>query len=149
MPKCAPLEPLVPGRDSRELDDLDNHLVSDAFRDVAVERLGGAVQIPTQSYDDTSDIGEDARWDIIYSFADYLDKSFPLVHAKLQREKVNTHGLLFTEHIFRYRPGWDREQNGIGSIHTVDESIGVQGHVDAVRWMVGWVRNMDEAVLAG
>jgi len=31
----------------------------------------------------------------------------------------------------------------------VDESIGVQGHVDAVRWMVGWVRNMDEAVLAG
>lgn len=52
-----------------------------------------------------------------------------------------------SEHIFRYGPGWDREQEGLGNIHTVDERMGVQGHVDTVRWMVRWVRNVDEAVL--
>jgi Gly-Xaa carboxypeptidase len=29
----------------------------------------------------------------------------------------------------------------------VDERMGVKGHVDATRWMVGWIRNMDEAEL--
>lgn len=52
-----------------------------------------------------------------------------------------------TENIFRYGPGWDKEQVGLGNIHTVDEKVGVQAHLDTVRWMVGWIRNMDEAVL--
>jgi Gly-Xaa carboxypeptidase len=50
-----------------------------------------------------------------------------------------------SEHIFRYGPGWDKDQLGMGNIHTVDERIGVQAHVDAVRWMAAFVRNMDEA----
>lgn len=52
-----------------------------------------------------------------------------------------------SEHIFRYGPGWDREQKGLGSIHTVDERVGVKGHVDTTKWMVAWIRNMDEAEL--
>lgn len=78
------------------MDAMESYLTSDGFRDVAIERLAGAVQIPTQSYDDMGEIGEDARWDIFYLFAEYLEKTFPLVHATLQREKVNTHGLLYT-----------------------------------------------------
>ena len=50
-----------------------------------------------------------------------------------------------TEHIFRYGPGWDREQGGMGNIHTVDEKIGVQAHLDTVKWMAAFIRNMDEA----
>lgn len=50
-----------------------------------------------------------------------------------------------SEHIFRYGPGWDKEQTALGNIHTVDERMGVQGHVDAVRWFWAFVRNMDEA----
>lgn len=75
---------------------MESYLTSNDFRDVAIGRLTGAVKIPTQSYDDMGAIGEDARWDIFYSFADYLEKTYPLVHATLQKENVNTHGLLFT-----------------------------------------------------
>lgn len=50
-----------------------------------------------------------------------------------------------SENIFRYSPGWDKEQDGLGNIHTVDEKIGLQAHVDVVRWMSGFIRNMDEA----
>lgn len=70
------------------------YLHSDEFRKLAITRLSGAVQIPTQSYDDMGDIGVDPRWDVFDSFADYLTKTFPLTHAALQLEKVNTHGLL-------------------------------------------------------
>ncbi|KAF2655193.1 vacuolar carboxypeptidase-like protein Cps1 [Lophiostoma macrostomum CBS 122681] len=52
-----------------------------------------------------------------------------------------------SENIFRYGPGWDREQTGFGNIHTVDEKVGAKAHVDTVRWMAGFVRNMDEANL--
>ncbi|EOA91697.1 uncharacterized protein SETTUDRAFT_162319 [Exserohilum turcica Et28A] len=75
---------------------METYLSSDDFRNVAIERLSGAVKIPTQSYDDMGDIGTDPRWDIFYSFADYLSKTYPLAHATLQLEKVNTHGLLYT-----------------------------------------------------
>jgi Gly-Xaa carboxypeptidase len=94
--QCAQVEPLFPARKTKELEDMESYLTSDAFRDVAIERLSGAVKIPTQSYDDMGKIGEDPRWDIFYSFADYLGKTYPLAHATLQLEKVNTHGLLYT-----------------------------------------------------
>lgn len=94
--QCSQVEPLFPARKTKELDEMEGYLTSDAFRDVAIERLSGAVKIPTQSYDDMGEIGSDPRWDIMYSFADYLGKTFPLVHATLQLEKINTHGLLYT-----------------------------------------------------
>jgi Gly-Xaa carboxypeptidase len=52
-----------------------------------------------------------------------------------------------SENIFRYAPGWDKYQDGLGSIHTVDERISVDAHVDTVRWMWAFVRNMDESQL--
>ncbi|KAI2476791.1 Carboxypeptidase s [Pyrenophora tritici-repentis] len=94
--QCSQVEPLFPARTTKGMEEMEAYLTSDAFRDVAIERLSGAVKIPTQSYDDMGTIGEDPRWDIFYSFADYLSKTYPLVHATLQLEKVNTHGLLYT-----------------------------------------------------
>lgn len=94
-PRCPQIEPLRPTRQTKELDDVENYLVSQAFRDIEISRLSDAVKIPTQSFDDMGGVGADPRWDIFYSFADYLSKTYPLTHSTLQLEKVNTHGLLY------------------------------------------------------
>ncbi|CAO2655698.1 Nn.00g045010.m01.CDS01 [Neocucurbitaria sp. VM-36] len=94
--RCSQVEPLHPIRKTQELDNVENYLKSEEFRKIEIERLSGAVQIPTQSFDDMGDVGSDPRWDIFYSFADYLSKTYPLVHSTLQLEKINTHGLLYT-----------------------------------------------------
>jgi Gly-Xaa carboxypeptidase len=53
-----------------------------------------------------------------------------------------------TRHIFRFAPGFDPEDGpGLGAIHTVDERVSVLNHVNAVRWFMLFVRNMDEAEL--
>ena len=52
-----------------------------------------------------------------------------------------------SDNIFRYGPGWDRDQVGLGNIHTVDEKVGVTAHVDTAKWMAAWIRNVDEAVV--
>lgn len=93
--KCPQVEPLFPSRTSKALDDMEDYLKSETFRNKSIERLSGAVQIPTESFDDMGMVGEDPRWDIFDSFFDYLSKMFPLVHNTLQLEKVNTHGLLY------------------------------------------------------
>jgi Gly-Xaa carboxypeptidase len=93
--RCPQVEPLVL-KSTKELDHMDDYLKSETFRNQSIERLSGAVRIPTQSFDDLGAVGADPRWDIFYSFADYLAKTFPLAHSTLQVEKVNTHALLYT-----------------------------------------------------
>lgn len=95
-PKCRQSEPLKPSVSTKELSEMESFLVSDAFRNKSTERLSGAVQIATESFDDMGTVAEDPRWDAFYPFAAYLEKTFPLVHATLQLEKVNKHALLYT-----------------------------------------------------
>lgn len=55
-----------------------------------------------------------------------------------------------TRNIFRFGPGYDAElDDGLGNIHTVDERVSVTNHVNAVRWFMLWVRNLDGAELEG
>lgn len=93
---CEQVDPLFPPAGSDRLEEMYRHLSTEEFRKGSIERLSGAVQIPTQSYDDMGKIGEDSRWDILYDFAKYLKNTFPRVHEYLNPEIVNTHGLLFT-----------------------------------------------------
>jgi hypothetical protein len=58
---------------------LANLLRSEDFRREATERLSGAVQIPTESFDDMRPVGEDKRWDIFQVFHDYLARTYPKV----------------------------------------------------------------------
>jgi Gly-Xaa carboxypeptidase len=95
-PRCPQVAPLFPSRQSKELEDVQAFLESEAFKAVAIERLSGAVKIATQSYDDMGEVKVDPRWDVFYGFSDYLERTFPLVHASLKLEKINTHGLLYT-----------------------------------------------------
>ncbi|KAI8958656.1 carboxypeptidase s [Daldinia sp. FL1419] len=93
---CPQVNPLFPRHNSSALSRLDDYITSPVFLNHTVARLAGAVQIPTQSYDDLGPIGQDKRWDVLFEFADFLEKTFPLVHETLELEKVNTHGLLYT-----------------------------------------------------
>ncbi|KAI5475840.1 Gly-Xaa carboxypeptidase [Pseudohyphozyma bogoriensis] len=66
------------------------------FVSVALDRLRGAIRIPTQSYDDMGNPGDDDRFDGLAKFSDYLEKTFPLLHETLTLEKLNTYARLYT-----------------------------------------------------
>ncbi|TNY18491.1 hypothetical protein DMC30DRAFT_51975 [Rhodotorula diobovata] len=67
----------------------------DAYKQRAIERLQGAVRIPTESYDDMAG-PEDPRFDIMGDLHGYLEKTFPRVWATLDVETVQKWGLLLT-----------------------------------------------------
>jgi len=94
--QCSQVEPISPSYTNPKLEKMEEILQSQAFRNASIARLSGAVRIRTESFDDLGAIGKDKRWDVMFDFADYLSKTFPLVHGKLKAETVNTHGLLFT-----------------------------------------------------
>lgn len=94
--QCAQVEPLVPTLKTSNLDKMVEYLSGSDFRKRTIERMAGAIQIPSESFDDMGDVGEDKRWDIMFTLSDYLEKTFPLTHKSLMLEKVNTHGLLYT-----------------------------------------------------
>ncbi|KAK8203371.1 hypothetical protein M8818_005262 [Zalaria obscura] len=94
--QCAQVDPLSPNKTSTKLQEMELFLSSETFRNGSIERLSGAVQIPTMSYDDLGKIGEDKRWDVFFKFEEYLQKTYPLVHKHLKKELVNTHGLVYT-----------------------------------------------------
>lgn len=93
---CQQVAPLFPAVKSKELADMDVYIASAEFRNESIQRLGGAVRIPTQSYDDMGVIGVDKRWDIFYDMERFLEQQFPGVHGQLRKEVVNEHGLVFT-----------------------------------------------------
>ncbi|KDN44468.1 hypothetical protein RSAG8_05515, partial [Rhizoctonia solani AG-8 WAC10335] len=68
----------------------------DGFEAKAAELLGGAVRIPTESFDNMGNVGDDDHWVVFDKLHKYLEEQFPRVHKALEVEKVNTYGLLFT-----------------------------------------------------
>jgi Gly-Xaa carboxypeptidase len=65
--------------DSNLEKEVREELSSDTFFDKSLKKLQGAVQIPTESFDDMGKVGEDPRWDIFVDFHKYLKEAFPLV----------------------------------------------------------------------
>jgi Gly-Xaa carboxypeptidase len=41
--------------------------------------MSGAVQIPTESYDEMDPIGQDKRWEVFGKLHDYFEAQFPRV----------------------------------------------------------------------
>lgn len=54
----------------------------------------GAIQVPTQSFDDLGAIGEDSRWDIFAKFHEYLEHEYPSVYSTFDVTKIETYGLV-------------------------------------------------------
>ncbi|CAE7147068.1 unnamed protein product [Rhizoctonia solani] len=69
---------------------------ADGFEAKAAELLGGSVRIPTESFDNMGNVGDDDHWVVFDKLHKYLEQQFPRVHKELEIEKVNTYGLLFT-----------------------------------------------------
>ncbi|KAI1855508.1 hypothetical protein JX266_000373 [Neoarthrinium moseri] len=61
-----------------------------------VERHSTIVKIPSVSYDDNGEPGDDPRWDVFYDLHGALAELYPSVHARMARETVNTFGLVFS-----------------------------------------------------
>jgi Gly-Xaa carboxypeptidase len=93
---CPQEAPLLPNNTSKALQEMDEFLKSDTFRNQSISRLSHAVKVETVSYDDMGTIGDDKRWDIFYDFASYLRSTFPVVHKSLELGVVNIHGLIYT-----------------------------------------------------
>ncbi|EMC95379.1 hypothetical protein BAUCODRAFT_123824 [Baudoinia panamericana UAMH 10762] len=93
---CVQVPPLYPPVNDVKIGEMWEYIQTPAFRNASIVRHSGAVKIPTESFDNMGEVGEDKRWDIMYQFADYLEATFPRMHSDLKVEKVNTHGLLYT-----------------------------------------------------
>ncbi|KAM5533864.1 hypothetical protein V8D89_012527 [Ganoderma adspersum] len=93
--QCAQATTVVPTRNAELWSSLGGTYGTDAFKSRAVEWLGGAVRVPTESYDKMGPVGEDKRWDAFGPFHDYLLNAFPLTHSSLELTKVNTYGLVY------------------------------------------------------
>ncbi|KAJ7742132.1 hypothetical protein DFH07DRAFT_44200 [Mycena maculata] len=93
---CPQASALVPEKNGALWSELTALHATDAFLQRAVGRLSAAVQIPTETYDEMGPVGEDPRWITRGPFVEHLTTAFPLVHAALNLQKVNTYGLIYT-----------------------------------------------------
>ncbi|KAJ6572285.1 carboxypeptidase S [Mycena capillaripes] len=93
---CPQQSPLVPDKNGALWADLTALHATEAFLLRAVGQLSAAVQIPTETFDAMPPVGEDERWESRGPFVEHLPGAFPLVHANLELQKVNTYGLIYT-----------------------------------------------------
>ncbi|KAJ7291940.1 hypothetical protein C8J57DRAFT_1274231 [Mycena rebaudengoi] len=93
---CPQASPLVPTKNNDLWTELTSLHATDDFLTRAVAQLSAAVQIPTETFDGMGPVGEDERWLSRGPFVDHLVQAFPLVHANLELQKVNTYGLIYT-----------------------------------------------------
>ncbi|KAI0741917.1 carboxypeptidase S [Daedaleopsis nitida] len=93
--QCPQVSTIVPEKNAELWNSLGDSFSTDAFKARAVEWLGGAVRVPTPSFDKMLPVGDDPRWEAFGPFHDYLLQAFPLTHTTLQLTKVNTYGLVY------------------------------------------------------
>ena len=70
-------------------------LSSAAFRQVVTDKLRGAVRIPTQSFDDLGEPGDDVRWKPFGELHAFLRDQYPLVHAHANISTLSAYSLVF------------------------------------------------------
>ncbi|KAG2113088.1 uncharacterized protein F5147DRAFT_682674 [Suillus discolor] len=91
---CPQVDELVPEKNGVIWESLQHVYSTDEFKTRAIDWLGGAVRIPTETFDDMGDVTEPV-WEKFLPLHDYLKDSFPLLHSNLELTKVNTYGLLY------------------------------------------------------
>lgn len=87
---CEQVPPLDP-----HLGELESIFASEGFKNASVDRLSRIIQIKSITYDDMGTVKDDKRFEVFYEVEKYLQGTFPLVHSRLKKENVNTHGLLY------------------------------------------------------
>ncbi|TRM63311.1 carboxypeptidase S [Schizophyllum amplum] len=92
---CPQADVVIPAYHADLWNDMAKTIDTDEFRSRAIEWLSGAVQNPTEVYDDMDIVGVDPRWDEFGPFQDWLREAYPLVHANTILTRVNTWGLSY------------------------------------------------------
>ena len=91
---CVQYPSLRVSDDRRKLQNkLKDELSSDKFFEESIKRMQGAVQIPTESFDDLGEVGEDKRWEVFIPWQEYLRETFPLVYVS-RHEPYNTNRVI-------------------------------------------------------
>lgn len=94
IPSVSPLRPKNYDTESNKAHDI---YYDPSFRSKSIQKLQGAVQIETESYDDSLDPSEDMTpWTKFFKLFRYLEETFPLLYQHLKFERVNEVGLLYT-----------------------------------------------------
>ncbi|ODV98441.1 hypothetical protein PACTADRAFT_48207 [Pachysolen tannophilus NRRL Y-2460] len=76
---------------------IDYILHDESFKQGSIKKLSGAIQAPTEVYDDPPEVSLNPEyWAKFKKFHDFLEETFPLVYQNLKIEKVNTYGLVYT-----------------------------------------------------
>ena len=114
LSKSYPEQPILRPTTRGDINSTSSALLeSPEFRDVVANRLSGAVQVPTITFDEMGKVGSDPRWDIFYDFSKYIRETFPVLwviqkplsspnglifyrYEKLEVTTINKHGLLYT-----------------------------------------------------
>ncbi|CDO73269.1 hypothetical protein BN946_scf185008.g31 [Trametes cinnabarina] len=91
---CPQPKALRPSKHAALEAQLERVYAGETYRLQAYKALSGAVQIPTESYDDLGPVGEDSRWEIFAQLHEYLEETFPRVFETLNVTKVNTYGIV-------------------------------------------------------
>ncbi|CUM62990.1 uncharacterized protein PRCAT00000551001 [Priceomyces carsonii] len=105
---CPLVEKVDPSKFIYNNDTVSSILNDPNFKNKSIEKLLGAVRIPTEVYDDmanpnASDSLKDLYkieplWKNFETLHEYLEKTFPLVFKHLKVEKVNKFALIITWH---------------------------------------------------
>ncbi|OTB02526.1 hypothetical protein M426DRAFT_322621 [Hypoxylon sp. CI-4A] len=92
--KCEIPAALDPSKDG--LPAARDIFTDDAALQRQVKRHSTIVKIPSISYDDSGEPGEDPRWDVFYDLHKAFAALYPNLHLRTDRETVNTFGLVYT-----------------------------------------------------
>jgi Gly-Xaa carboxypeptidase len=69
---------------------------SEEYRARSLENLQAILRVPSISRDDSGPPGEDPIWDTFSQVHEVLDNQYPLIRQNLQKEVVNSFGLVYT-----------------------------------------------------
>ncbi|KAF5392274.1 hypothetical protein D9757_001555 [Collybiopsis confluens] len=92
---CTQVDALYPQQNDHAWKKFGELLDSKEFQELAIDKLSGLVQIPSESYDSMPPPGQDIRWETMGQVHEYLAKVFPRIHSTFSLTKVNTYGLLY------------------------------------------------------
>ncbi|KAI0825612.1 hypothetical protein BC629DRAFT_1578335 [Irpex lacteus] len=92
---CPQISSLAPSKHAALLENLESLYYSDSFKRSAYEGLSGAIQIPTEVFDDLKPPGEEPYWEIFGKLHEFLETKFPQVHTTLKKTVVNSYSLVY------------------------------------------------------
>ncbi|CAH02878.1 Gly-Xaa carboxypeptidase [Kluyveromyces lactis] len=90
---CLKTEPISPSGESS----IEKILNDAEYKKLAIEKLSGALQIPTEIQDVNPRPKDNIEYySEFFKFHKYLEEQYPLVHKHLKKELVNEVGLVYT-----------------------------------------------------